>query len=125
MDTDYLTNINVFMIYYNKRYSRAKNINIFTGVNIDDEMSTTKCMEVLYEHIYRYKCADEDEKKLYNREEYDEINIDSCEELYVLVTNNEYNIVSQTLMPIISYVATTDWVNSNWNIYQLKNRDEN
>ena len=123
-ETDYFRLMNVFLVYYKHRYNgndgSKKNLHLFTGVDYTEEQSTTKCMELLYEEMYKFNDATDEEKTVYEPEHHNKLDINKCKELYVVIINDEYSVASPTLIPVLSYVTSTDWTKSKWFIYQLK-----
>ena len=118
--------INIGLNYFSKLYKKEK-MKMFDGINIDDELSTNRFLENIYESMYTYKLNLETNDKLcdiYNIEEISKyLNENEYDELYGLSNDGKIDKVSPTLFSIITYIAhNTDWKNNNsWLIIPLKN----
>lgn len=118
--------LNIYLWYFKHLFNQKKSMHMFEGINYEKDDSTNRCLELLYEEVEKYKEAKDDITKitLYNP---DEININNCQELYVLIINNEHKKVCQTLIPLIRYLATDEtnkWTEMNWMIVPLKKNYE-
>lgn len=111
--------LNVFLCYYKKLFNKEQNTSMFHDIDNSHINSTNRCMELLYEEIYKFKSTDDE--NLLSLYEPDGIDINECKELYVLTIDNKYNKVCQYILPLIKYVSDMDnWQDINWSIIQLK-----
>ena len=112
--------LNIFLCYYRQLFQKNC-VNMFTGIDYDKGGSTNRCMELLYEHVQKYKEAEKSNNiekiELFNVEDLD---IDKCEELYQLNIDNKPKKISQLLLPIMLYLTTIDWTTINWSIVPIK-----
>ncbi len=92
---------------------------MFSDIDYEKPTSTNRCMEFLYEHMAKYNNCLQDEEKI-TIVDPEEVDIDSCDELYLLMINDEQKYVCQTLFPLLKYVATLDWLKLKWSINPLK-----
>lgn len=112
---------NVFMCYYKNLFGKEKNINMFHDIDYSKDNSTNRCMEFFYSELHKYQEHEnngrEEEITIY---EPDSVDLDKCDELYVLMIDNEQNKMCQTLLPLIKYVSTLDWLTMTWRIDPFK-----
>ena len=117
--------INIFHIYFKILFKKERNVNMFDGINLEDESSTNRSMELLYEHIYKYKEYTKSNKleftELYNEDDEDVMNLNS-DDLYALLIENNIEKLSPSLFAITSYLANLEqyWREINWKIINLK-----
>jgi len=111
--------INVFLCYYKKIFNKKSNITGFDGIDFSKDNSTNKWMELFMEHIQKYKNATGDLATIYPIST-TEINIDDCEELYLLDIENRDKKICKLLVPLMKYLADNDWTNVRWDIIPLK-----
>jgi len=122
--------INIFMKYYNKKYD--KNETFFSNIK-DNEKGTSYQMELFYDIIIEYKIIKEKEK-LDNEKCMNMIYIDSNEnsekilelfsksenQIYMLeIKENKY--ISSSLIVCLNYIYENNLIDSEWNIYNLRN----
>lgn len=115
---EYLDILNVYLAYYKNLYHKPKHENMFfsTDPNIID--STNKCMETFYDELNSYKISNEPDKNvLYDP---NDIQIDMCKSLYLLMINNEQKFACKYLLPIFKYITTIEWSKTDWSIIPLK-----
>ena len=120
-ETDEFEFMNVFLCYYKQLFHTDPKENMFSNIEYYKEISTSRSMEFLYSEMTKYKnfASIEDEEKIVLYEP-GELNIDECFELYLLMIDDKEVFVCQTLLPLIKYVATLDWLNIKWSINPLK-----
>jgi len=111
--------INVFLSYYKKLFNKKENATGFDGINFSKDNSTNKWMELFMEHIQKYKNANGNLATIYPMST-TEIDINDCEELYLLDIDNEDKKICKLLIPLIKYLADKDWTNLQWTIIPLK-----
>ncbi len=110
---------NIFMIYYKKLNSIKENSNLFDGVNSNDNLSTNKQMEYLFNLISMYKNSNDTDKDILYKIDAN-IDIEKCEELYMILINDEPQYICKYLMPIFNYIATLEIDHTTWTIMPLK-----
>lgn len=114
--------MNVFLCYYKQMFDKSKEVNMFSDVDYDNDASTNRCMEMLYDEMFKYQnCEDEEALTILDPSD---VNINKCKELYVLVINNKQEKACQMLLPLIKYVSTLDWMNIDWSINPVKTDNE-
>lgn len=114
--------LNVFICYFKKFHNKQEKTNMFETIDYDNDDSTNKCMEFLYEEMSKfnnYKDQDQDKDVLFDPNT-NEIDIKDVKELYMLMIDNKETLISKLLLPMIKYVSTIDWINTNWIIIPLK-----
>ncbi len=116
--------INIFHIYYKILFKKEKNVTMFEGMNLEDNTSTNRSMELLFEHIYKYKDNISKNKleliEIYNEDDSELLNLET-DELFALLINNDINKLSPSLFSIISHLANNfEWREINWKIINLK-----
>ena len=110
--------LNVFICYFRTLFNQKSNMHLFDDIDFNKTDATNRCMEFIYEHVYKFnQMEDKDKADLY---EPGDLDINKCQELYVLVLDNKQNKVCKTLAPIIQYVATLDWTQIKWSIHPMK-----
>ena len=123
-----LTNlVNIFTCYFKQLFERKEYATIFDGLDYDKEdektgkcTSTNKCMEHMYEEMFKYNKSIEEDKDILYDPDSDLINIDICEELYVLYVDSEPKFVCKFIMPILHNLSNSDWSNIEWSILKIK-----
>ena len=116
---DNIEMLNVFLLYFKQLFNKEKNYHMFTEINYDEENSTTRPMELLYDHLYKYKLNHHNEEitAIYKPEH---IDIDNCIELYVLNLNGEQKYACQFLIPLIKLLTKKQWLIIDWSIDPIK-----
>jgi len=129
MDTSTDTNdefhtdfFNIFLCYYKKLYEKKETTHFFDGVNSQEQNSTNRCMELLFEQIADYK---ENSHNLHKQNIYDpddpELKKFSSEEsIYTLAIDSDNKKISGSIIPLITYLTELDWRQLNWNLYPLR-----
>lgn len=109
---------NVFLIYYKQLFQKDADEHMFTGIKMDEDDSTNRSMELLFEEMHKFKiCPFEDKDVLYPP---GELNIEDCEELYLLTINNKNAKVCKTIIPILKCISKMDYTVINWSIIPMK-----
>ena len=122
-DEDYIIFVdllNVYNCYYKQLHQKKQESTLFEDVNMESDDSTNKCLEFLYEEMFKYKkslVADKD--FLYDPSD-SEVDINKWEEMYALYIEEEHKYVCKYILPLLHYVASLDWTLLNWNIRPLK-----
>ena len=126
----YLNLINIFMLYYNEKFEKSENF--FSGVhNVD--MDTSNQMELFFEAIVEYstikKNLDLNDSKMmeqiFSKEKTKEIlNLfeNSSNQIYSLEFGfNDNKLISSSLLVCLNYIYENKLIDSDWNIYNLRN----
>lgn len=121
--------INIFLIYYKQLFNKSNSSTMFDDIDNNKDVSTNRCMEMLYEHIYKFNQAEADSGAIKKEDktmliEHDDrstpVDIEKFEELYLLKINKK-QFMCELLLPIIIYIAETDdWIHTNWAIIPIK-----
>lgn len=116
--------MNIFQTYFKILFKKEKNVNMFDGINIEDETSTNRSLELFYEHIFKYKDYENKNQiefiELYDEDDEDVMKLNS-DELYALLIDNNISKLSPSLFSVISYLANNyNWRNTIWKIINLK-----
>lgn len=114
--------INIFLIYYKQLFNKSNSSTMFDDIDNNKDVSTNRCMEMLYEHIYKFKQAEEEDKTILieHDDRSPQVDIEKFEELYLLKIGKK-QFLCELLLPIIIYIAETDdWTHTNWAIIPIK-----
>jgi hypothetical protein len=113
--------LNIFTTYFKKKHSLEQNVTMFDNIDYDQDDSTNKCMEFIYEEMYKYKKSNEvDKDTLYDPD--NNIDINTCKELYALFIENELIYICKYLVPLFEELAKNiNWADINWSVMPLKN----
>jgi hypothetical protein len=120
----YFDIINIFNVYFKTLFNRDQNSTLFDGINSDDPCSTNRAMETLYEEIHRFKsCQNEKYIKLYDPTEYRDKylisgKLDEDYPFYMVKLSNSEK-VTHNLITAISYIASFNWKECDWEINQI------
>lgn len=115
----YVSIINIFQLYYRKLYNKSEPETLFDGINYENEASTNRSMELLYEYIYEYKNNSKkgDEYiKLYKLNK----NLDNFNNIYCLLINDKIEYYSPTFITLLIYLNNLDWTSIEWKIANIK-----
>jgi len=116
--------INIYILYYKKLYN-DKNFNLFEGIDIDQEESTNKQLELFYKFIKEYDESSDDNKKIYNIGEINDEILTNMGEIYILVINGVYTKFCKLIVPLFCYVNNElNYYKENWNIIHLIESDK-
>ncbi len=114
--------INIYMVYYKNLFQKEVDLTMFDGIDYSKSNSTSRPMELFYDHVCRYKEKEHDEL---NASIYvDKEDTKEWPSLYILTLEGEEDKFCQLLVPLLSYLATKDWANSKWAIIPMKTEDE-
>lgn len=118
--------INIFTCYFKQLFEKNQNSTVVDGFDYEKEdlegrcLSTNKCLEFMYEEIFKFnKSSDEDKDDLYDPDS-DLINIDNCSELYTLYIDGNPKFVCKFILPILHHLASIKWNDINWSIIKIK-----
>lgn len=116
----YVALLNIYTCYFKQLFRRQQDETMFDHLD-EKKDSTNKCMECLYDEIYKYNKSDEpDKNELYDLNEDNNLLEDfQSKGSYVLYLNNTPLYVCKYLLPLLQYLTTIDWPNSNWSIIPL------
>jgi hypothetical protein len=118
--------INIFMVYFKNLFQKNPSLSIFDDISEKDLSNTNRQMELLYEHMFKYKsnCDNEENVTIYPIQEF---NLDECEELYSLKINiptyNNLEYGCQYIIPLISLLSLEKWRNVEWTLTPIKRSD--
>lgn len=113
--------LNIYTYYYKQINNKDNKITMFDGINYEEHDSTNKCMETLYEEMYKYSSSEQKDKDvLYMPEEVNLLNL-NISEAYMLYINNESKYVCRFLLPLLFYLASENWIEMKWFIVPFKN----
>ena len=114
--------LNIYTCYYKKLFVKKKDATMFENIDYEKMDSTNKCLEMLYDEIYKFDQSKEEDKDILYDPDDDTISIDECKELYSLYIENEPKFVCKYLLPILKYLAEShnNWTDMKWSIIPLK-----
>lgn len=115
-----VTFLNVFLCYFKNLFAENKDAHMFTGIDYNKNESTTRCLEFIYNELYKYQEVENQDPTRTKLLPISKVDLDKFEELYILLINGEQKYMCEFLVPIIEYVATLDWTNIKWSIMPLK-----
>jgi len=120
--TQHVDILNIFMVYYKNLFQKDTDATMFHDIDYSKSNSTNRAMELFYDHVCKYKQHEDDEIKasIY----LDKPDINDWTELYILTIDGEDEKYCQFLVPLLSYLASKDWVTNKWSIIPLKTDDE-
>lgn len=117
---NYTSLISIFTCYFKQLYCKRQNETMFEGLDYAQGNTTNKCIEFMYEEMFKYnKSMDVDKDTLYDPDE-PSIDINQCDELYILYVKMEPIYVSKFLLPLMQYIGTLDWTVIEWSIIKIK-----
>ena len=118
----YINLLNIYTCYYKKLFVKNKNITMFENIDYEKLDSTNKCLELLYEEIYKFNKSLEDDKDILYDPDDENIDINQCKELYSFYIGTEPKYVCKYLLPLFKYVGETykNWTEIDWSILPLK-----
>lgn len=125
MQTNITDLTNVFLCYYKQLFNKSTETTGFHDIDPTDNESTNRFMELFYEAIHKYKTNKQSAKStVYDAKHMDQIDIEKCDELYILVIDNKYNKACELLLPLIIHVSKMDnWGAIEWSINSIKLHD--
>ena len=119
--------INIFTCYFKQLFEKKQHATVVDGFDYektDDAKciytGTNRCMEFMYEEIFKFNKSKEDDKDILYDPDSDEVNIDNCNELYTLYINSEPKFVCKFIVPILQYLSTQEWIDIDWSIIKIK-----
>lgn len=118
----YMNLLNIYTCYYKKLFVKNKNSTMFDDIDYEKIDSTNKCLELLYNEIYKFDQSKEDDRDILYEPDDDLIDIDQCKELYSLYIGSEPKFTCKNLLPLLKYMAETynNWTEMAWSIIPLK-----
>ena len=112
--------LNIFRIYYKQLYSKDKSEDIFEDIDYENPESTNKWMELLFEEKLKHEIYEKKDPSKIEIMDVKEIDMETVDELYVLIIEDEYIKMCQSIFPLISYMIGEEWGTINWSINSLK-----
>ena len=111
--------MNIFLVYFKKMFERQEKANMFDHIDYEKDNSTNKCLEMIYEEMLKYNNSKYDDKDVLYLPQ--DIDIKKFTELYCLYVENEQKYCSRSLLVLLKYTTSLNWVNINWSIVPLTN----
>ena len=112
--------LNIFTCYFKQLFMKNQEATMFENVDYNKKDSTNKCMEFMYEEMFKFnKSLEDDKDTLYDPDD-STINIDLCEELYILYIDSEPKFACKFILPILQHIGTLEWAEINWSIIKIK-----
>lgn len=126
----YFDLINIFNVYYKTKYNKNHSANLFDGIDVQDDTSTNRALEIFFNEITNYKNAEKAKKydfiTLYDETEYSKMKESFPEDTSVynvIVTDSEsekiHKKVTHNLITAMLFIAEFDWINCEWSIMQI------
>lgn len=102
---------NNYLNYFKKQNNKSENLNMFDGIDPENELSVNPQLESFYEELVKYKMLSDSDKNVYN---YNELpNLADDDELYSIQSNGEQLVVSKSLFSLL--IELTNLQNENPN----------
>lgn len=112
--------LNIFTCYFKQLFEAKQNSTMFDSVDIEKKEGTNRCLEFLYEEMFKFNNSKEcDKDMLYDLDDVD-LNIDEVKELYMLSIDSVPLYVCKFLLPLLKYLSTQKWNEINWTILPIK-----
>lgn len=100
---------NNYLEYFKKLNGKPDELNMFDGINVEDELSVNPQLEGFYEEMIKYKMLSDQDKNVYK---YDELpNLENDDELYSIQYEGEQLVVSKSLFSLL--IELTNLQNEN------------
>lgn len=112
--------LNVFTCYYKQLYCTNQESTMFENIDYTKNDSTNKCMEFMYEEMFKFNRSSEIDKDILYDPDNEYIDINKCDELYVLYLDSEPKYTCKYLLPLVQYIGTLNWSVINWSIIKIK-----
>ena len=112
--------LNVFTCYYKQLYQLKQEAYMFEGIDSEKKDSTNRCVELLYEEIYKFQISTNEDKDVLYSPDDESINYDNSIEIFVLYVSGEPIYATQFMLPLLRYVSELDWINLEWSIIKIK-----
>ena len=122
---NYVDILNIYNIYFKTLFKKDHSSTLFDDIDETDELSTNRALEKFYDELFKYKSSPSKRfTELYDPLEYREkflIKEPTLPEHYpfYLLRIGSTEKVSHNLLPILIYIASNDWHNTEWSINQL------
>jgi len=111
----YVNMINVFIMYYQQLYKKKESM--FENVDMKNDISTNRQMELLYEYVKEYNDNQKMNPELADIYDIDDINQDEYEILYLLLINDTITKISPCMLSLLYYISDMEnWQTINWKI---------
>ena len=117
----YINLLNIFNCYFKKLFVKKESEHLFGDINSEQVDSTNKSLEFLYEEIFKFNNSIEEDKDMLYEPDDDNLDINSCKELYILCIDHAPVYVCKFLLPLLQYLGGENWLEMEWNIMPLKN----
>ncbi|ARF09445.1 hypothetical protein Indivirus_1_68 [Indivirus ILV1] len=118
---EFVALLNIYTCYFKQVFRREQDESMFDHIDYDQRDSTNKCLELLYEEINKFTKSEESDKDLLYNPDDESIDINKCQELYVLYINNFPGYACKYILPLMRHLAKIDWSNMEWSIIPVKN----
>lgn len=109
------TIMNIFQIYFQRRFLKGKRENMFKGILQPGE--TNHSIESFFDALQTYQeylqAEDTEHITMYKPEDFPH---DDTDEIYVLQIDKKDVYLSKTIYPLLEYLATIEWSNIDWDI---------
>jgi len=123
-----MTNIiNIFACYFKQIFEKKQDATIFDGLDYEKMdtttnkcLSTNKCLEFMYEEIFKFNKSTENDKDTLYGPDNDSIDINNCDELYTLYIEEEPKYICKYVLPILQHLSTLKWTEFDWTILKIK-----
>lgn len=112
--------LNVFTCYFKQLYCTNQESTMFENIDYTKNDSTNKCMEFMYEEMFKFNKSLEIDKDILYDPDNECVDINKCDELYVLYLDSEPKYTCKYLLPLVQYVGTLNWTVINWSIIKIK-----
>ena len=100
IEAQFLVNLtNNYLTYFKKLNGKPQNLNMFDGINIEDDTSVNLQMESFYEELIKYKHASDEARMVYKYKELP--NFKNDEELYSIQYEGQQIAVSKSLFSLL------------------------
>lgn len=116
----YVCLLNIYTCYFKQLFRRQQDETMFDHIEQDQKDSTNRCMEFLYEEINKFNNSKEEDKDVLYSPDDTSIEIEKCNEMFILYINDIPTYVCKYLLPIMKHLATLDWSNIRWSIIPIK-----
>lgn len=100
---------NNYLTYFKKQNNKPPELNMFDGIDTENETSVNSQLESFYEELIKYKMLSDDDKNIYKYEELK--NFADDDELYSIQHNGNPIVVSKSLFSLL--IELTNLQNEN------------
>ena len=107
---EFMVNLtNNYLAYFKKINGKPDELNMFDGINVDDELSVNQQLESFYEEMIKYKMLSDSDKNVYKYENLPDFADD--DELYSIQYDGAQIAVSKSLFSLL--IELTNLQNEN------------